>query len=142
MNNQFPHFGEGILLYDPDRKGMKANTKNWLIVQVDNQIVSYYRWWLKFEKHIVTNPPSWGAHISVVRGENIPVDSRQKWKYNHGKRVRFQYQHISDVRTQVADDGGMFYFVDVISPELTEIREALGLRTFYKFHITVGRTYG
>lgn len=133
--------GTGKLVYDPWRGGMKRRTKNWAVVEVDREITRYYRWWVQKEKWIELKQPAWDAHISVVRGERLKDPSL--WKKYHGEIIEFEYKH--GVR-QSGDTTGWdrpdnFWFVDVISPRLNEIREELELKTGWKFHLTVGKIY-
>lgn len=141
--------GTGIIHYDPPRPGMSRRTDWWCIVKLDKEITRYYRWWLSYEKHIHLQPPSWDAHISIVRGERPKPELIELWKKHQGKRVEFYYDHgnIRVDRSQRRDEraanavGGEYYFIDVQCPVLDEIRTELGLRTGYNFHFTVGRTY-
>jgi hypothetical protein len=143
----FVHESSGIITYDPWRGDMKTRTTNWCIVTVDKEITRYYREWLRFEQHIHLQPPSWDAHISVVRGERLRSDKAQLWKKYHGKRVNFRYEHVGAYRTETSgrqekqDDRGLFYFVEVNSPELLEIRREMGLPSHWNHHLTFGRTY-
>jgi hypothetical protein len=143
----FVHESSGIITYDPWRGDMKNRTTNWCVVNVDKEITRYYREWLRSEKHIHLQPPSWDAHISIVRGERIRPDKAHLWKKYDGKRITFRYEHVADYRTDVSGrfdkqgDGGLFYFVDVSSPELVEIRRELGLPSHWSHHLTFGRTY-
>ena len=143
----FTHRSVGTIIYDPHRGEMRRRTKNWCIVDVDKSITEYYRWWLKFEKHIHLQLPSWNAHISVVRGERIADDKlRVLWKKHHKRRVTFTYKHVGDfysTRSKLSDgqDDGTYYCIDVNCPELDNIRDELGLRTGFKYHLTFGRTY-
>ena len=151
--------GVGYIQYNPSRPGMKAQSvssgrKNhqwWCILKVDREITRYYRWWIGRrywgQTAIQSNwicQPSWDAHVSIVRGETPRV--KNHWQAYNGEKVEFQYAHyprqttIEDRQTRHAKDGD-FWFVDVICPRITEIRQELGLRTFSKSHLTVGRTY-
>lgn len=140
----------GKLIYDPDRGKMKNRTKWWAIVTAPPDIVRYYRWWLdrywwEFEDCGYKRdfkPPSWGSHVSVVRGE-VP-QKPELWKKHNGIRVDFEYRHeIEAVRDYGFRD--KFYMIRVRSPQLMEIRKELGLKTVdsrgrpYEFHITIAR---
>ena len=141
--------GTGIIQYDPHRPGMTYRKDWWCVINLNKEITRYYRWWLEFERHIHLQPPSWDAHISIVRGEKPRPEFLELWKKHHGERVEFEYTHgiIRVDRSQRKDDraanavGGEYYYIDIRCPMLDEIRKELGLRTGYEFHFTVGRTY-
>lgn len=143
MVMEFTHFGTGRVAYDPNRGTMKANTSNWVVVELDREITRYYRWWLQREKHIILQQPAWDAHISVVRGERVnPQIYRNVWKRHQGRRVEFRYEH-GDIQTSPDKDAaGLFHWIRVECPVVDEIREELGLIASWKYHhITIGRTY-
>ena len=124
----------GTIRYDPHRGGMKRRTKWWAIIQVDREITRYYRWLVMREywAHTAIHPdwlkqPSWNAHVSIVRGEEPRGALKDKWKYLDGKKVTLAYEHNPRY--------------NVYCPEIIEIRRELGLKTFYKSHLTFGRIY-
>lgn len=135
------HQGSGIIRYDPYRAEMKRRTQWWCIVEVDREITRYYRWWLKREKHIHLEQPSWDAHISVIRGETACKEHPELWKKYNGQRVDFLYEHGNYRCHPDKTLGGHFYWVDVECPQLDRIRKEMGLPRGWRFHITVGRTY-
>lgn len=141
--------GTGIIQYDPHRPGMKHRTNWWCVVNVNKELTRYYRWWLEFEKHLHLQPPSWDAHISIVRGEKPCPEFIELWKKYQGQRVDFTYEHgiIRVDRSHRTDDraknavGGEYYFIDVKCPLFDEIRKELGLKIGYSYHLTVARSY-
>ena len=140
------HCGSGIVVYDPYRGGMKRRTKGWCVVEVDKEVTRYFRWWLMREKHIHLRPPSWDAHISIVRGETLDPSVQHLWKKYHGQKVTFFYQHVSAYKQarsgkRGGPDDGEYYWVDVECPLMDTIRSELKLRKGWHFHITFGRTY-
>lgn len=146
------HTSTGKIIYDPKRPGLAKNAAWWCILTADREITRYYRWWIERELwgRTAVIPgwlcnPSWDAHVSIVRGERPRDPSLRKlWKKHHGKVLSFQYAHYprqAGDTTGNTEEKGNFYFVDVVCPELTEIREELGLKTFYKFHLTIGRVW-
>lgn len=148
MFNEY-HQSCGVLIYDPPRGDMKRRTSWWCVLNVDREITRYYRWWLSFERHIHTQPPAWDAHISIVRGEKPRPEYIHLWKKYHKQKIHFLYRHghIRVDRSQRTDVdaanavNGEYYFIEVVCPKLDEIRAELGLRTGFKFHLTVARTY-
>lgn len=140
------HRGSGIIRYDPYRGDMKRRTQGWCIIDVDKEITRYYRWWMKYQKHIHLQSPSWDAHISVVRGEHLHSSVRHLWKKYQGQHIEFQYAHVGHykkVRTGLSDaqDDGWYYLVEVECQMMEDIRHELKLKTGWTFHITFGRTY-
>jgi hypothetical protein len=140
------HQGSGTIVYDPYRGAMKKRTNGWCVVEVDKEITRYLRWWMRYEKHIYLQPPSWDAHISIVRGERLDPSVQQLWKKYHRQGVNFVYEHINNYRTARSGfgesaDNGVYYWVDVECPLMDSIRRELGLRQGWKFHLTFGRTY-
>lgn len=137
----FLHKGKGRLIYDPKRNGMKSKTDWWLIATVDPEIVRYYRDWVKRTYHVKgLCPPSWGAHISIVRGEGNFIKDKSLWKKYENQWFNFEYEH----NPTSGNDGqteGKYWFIDVYSNDFMRIRKELGLKTYYKFHLTVGRTW-
>jgi hypothetical protein len=151
MDNCIPTFkSTGKLIYDPRRPGMKRRINWWSVIMVDREITRYYRWWVKrmFWGRTSVNEnwlcePSWNAHISVVRGEKPPLDKMNLWKKYHGEIIEFHYEHypIRGGSNTSSTEKGQFWLIEVHCPRITEIRDELGLKTFYKYHLTIGRTY-
>lgn len=136
------HHGSGVIKFDPYRAGMKRRTDYWSIVQVDREITRYYRWWLKREKHIHLDQPSWDAHISLVRGEKSASKVWDEFKQRYdGQKIDFLYEHGNYRCHPDGNLGGFFYWVDVECPQLDRIRKEMNLPRGFRFHITVGRTY-
>lgn len=140
----------GQIIYNPPRPGVTyRGSEGWCILTVDKEITRYYRWWLKFQNHIHLHPPSWDAHISIVRGEKLKPTFEPIWKKHTLRKVEFLIPHgdIRVGRSQRTDARadravkGDYYYIDVICPELFEIRKELGLHVNFKsFHVTIGRT--
>ena len=131
----------GVIRYDPPRPGMKHKTKGWAIVSVSKEITRYYRYWvnketnpLKYEKKDLFEP-AWNAHISIVRGEKIDASKMHLWKKYDKQRVEFEYSN------NVYQPKPGFFVVDVFCPIIDNIRDELGLKTFYEYHLTIGRSY-
>lgn len=137
----------GKIIYNPNRDGLKKKANNWVIVLVDPKISEYYRYFVnknlsyyKITKEKICQP-SWGTHISIVRGDN---DLRwgdkklieQNWlKLNH-KQIEFEYDIIPKLT-----DNKEFFYLDVMFKEFYEIRDSLGLKTTFEPHMTIGRIW-
>ena len=108
-----------------------------LIVEVDPDISNFYR--SLIPKYIHLNKPMYAPHISVVRN-NIPPNINVWDKYQNQKAT-FQYN------SYIYNDE-LYYWLDVYSIDLENIRSELGLKPFgdvtwspdgrHKFHITLG----
>lgn len=130
---------EGVLEYDPDRGTMKSNRPYWLVLQLPFDIVKYYQYFIRTEKHIDVKDPQWGAHISIVRGE-VP-DKPEYWKRYAGKKVKIRFKPIVECIDDKKKDGN-YFVIEFDEPFFNQIREELGLpHKYLRFHLTVGRTY-
>jgi len=76
--------------------------------------------------------PVWGAHISVIRGENTDP---KLWMLDSNKIVEFEYEGG-------VLDNGEYYWLKARSNYLSDLREKYGLSREPKFglHLTIGRT--
>jgi len=133
----------GIIKYDPNRYGMKKKTQWWAVVEVDKEITRYFRWYVMKKYWIDLCPPSWDAHISIIRGERPPEDKMDLWKKYDGQEIEFQ---CSLKVRQSGDTTGFdrpdsYWFVEVECPLLKQIRDEFGFRSDWKQHITIGRTW-
>lgn len=136
------HESTGIIKYDPYRPGLKSNNRWWCILKTDRAITDYYRWWVKKERWIELCKPSWGSHISIIRGEKPKPQLMHLWKKYDGKRITFQYNHsVRFSGDTTGDRPSTFWFLDIEAPELLAIREELELPSHWKLHLTIGRRY-
>jgi len=80
----------------------------------------------------VVRIPAWGTHISVIRGEPIPKQKRERWGHLEGQAVQFQF--TPDLQSR-----GSHYWLWVECPQLLDIREDLGLsrEPLQRLHLTV-----
>lgn len=149
----------GWLRFDPKADSVESKPW-WLILQCDRGWYHLYEPWMRRYmpgewKRVVDNdrlmpdrqtvdreprlalvhrfdPPAWGPHISVIRGEPIPRRFRKDWGKLNGRRVRFRYD--PDIR-----QSRKHFWLLVDCPELGDIRESLGLprKPRVRFHLTV-----
>lgn len=133
----------GIIKYDPYRGKMKSKTDWWCVLNTDDEITRYYRWWVKKHYWIDLCQPSWGAHVSIIRGEKPTPDLMHLWKKYDGMKVEFKYSHVvrQSGDTTGNDRPDSYWFVDVDCPFLLDIRRELKRPTDWKLHLTIGRTY-
>lgn len=110
-----------------------------LIVEVDPEITAFYR--AMVPKSVNLKPQRWPPHITVVRNEIPP--NLSEWGKHHGSHVVFKYN-------RVIQNDSVYYWLDVYSDVLTEVRLELGLPASSKwtrppsdfdcFHSTIGNT--
>lgn len=147
--------------YDPPRPGMRRRTQWWAVANIIDgyDICRYYRWWVEKE---ILNPlgisnigsvkkypfmkldePSWGAHVSIIRGEKPRDDLMHLWKKYDGKVIDIEYSH--NVRQTGDTTGGdrpdNFWFIEVRAPELINIRKELEKPYDWPLHMTIGRVW-
>lgn len=139
------HTGTGIIKYDPKRGQMKSKTDWWCVLNCDDGITDYYRWLTEKQFGIKLCQPSWGAHVSIIRGEKPKEHLSHLWKKYDGKKVEFEYgvfqRYNGDTRIVTSHAPGNFWFLDVHAPFLSNIRKELELPHDWKLHLTLGRRW-
>ena len=135
----------GFIKYDPSRPGMKRRTEWWSILEVPGGIADYYRKMVETRYGIELCQPSWGAHVSIIRGEKPREDLMHLWKKYDGKRIEFEYsvypRYNGDTRVLTNHTSVDFWYLDVHAPFLTDIRKELELPYDWKLHLTIGRRW-
>lgn len=126
----------GKIIYDPPRPGIKKvqrATPWWVIVDLDDGITHYYRWWLKRMKGIFVHPPAWGVHLTVLDGRRkVQPEFMGEWKKHHGKVIEIEYSVAFEQHWK-------FFVLPVRSEFLTDLRHGLGFTDKHPLHITFGR---
>lgn len=126
----------GKLRYSPQLIGSYQETsKFWLVVDCDPELGRYYRalyramWFGCRELEI----PAWKEHITVVRNEPPPEDRQHLWERYNGKKVEFEYLYPPET-------DGYYVWLNVLCPELLDMREELGLPRDPEFplHVSIG----
>jgi hypothetical protein len=137
----FPFKSRGKLIYDPNRQNMRNRVKRWAVLQVDQEISNYHRWWVNrlYHKHLLV--PAWGAHVSVIRGERDFISSNVDmntplWKKYHNQWFEFEYSN-----QPYSVKNGNFWVIRVRSNDLMDIRNEMGLINRFDdpLHITIGK---
>lgn len=123
----------GIIHYD-DADGLRTT------LQVSQGLADYYRSFIpKCER---VTKPRWAAHATVVRPDYEVPPIMSHWGKHEGERVEFLYDPCQL-------NGYGYYWVNIWSKRLEEIRTELGLTNVSKyplipsgydktFHITIG----
>jgi hypothetical protein len=89
-----------------------------LVVEIDKGIADFYRSLIPKWKEV--QPQQFPPHITVVRtGKEMPVN-REHWAKYEGEEITFFY-------SSVVHEGSVYYWLNVFSVRLEEIRRELGL---------------
>lgn len=131
----FPFKTTGVIRYDPYRGTMKRKTKGWCVLDVDREITRYCRYLIQSHYHLSIIPPSWDAHVSIFRGEDY---SRVEhlWKKYNGKKIEVSYNTIIK---QTNNYPYSFFYVDVLSDFINDMRDEMGFNTGWSHHLTIGK---
>lgn len=132
-HRQYAFKSTGIIKYDPHRPGLKTKDKWWCVIETCEDLADYYRWQLERRHFITTQRPSWGSHISVIRGEQPRPELAHLWKKYDGMKVEFEYTH--DIF-----GNGEFWWLNVHTPMTKIIRDELLLPSEWGGHLTIART--
>lgn len=126
----------GKIITNPKSKSTKLG-EWWVIVDVCPEIGRYYqsitKFLLRYSCNVDIQTPSWGYHISIVRGEKICTEFTDKYININGNDVEFEYS--SNICTN-----GRYIWIPVYSNNFFDIRESLGIKRKpdYDFHLTIG----
>ena len=132
MNNWYK--SSGVITYGSKVKRLPTSNSWWIVLDCCNDLICYYKQMTEKGYGIKLLPVSWGAHITVVYGEEPPV--KDKWNLYDGQKVQFEYSN------QIGNNGE-YYWLPVVSQELSDIRASLGLSPIPRnnFHLTLGKKY-
>lgn len=103
---------EGRLEYGP---GMRA------VVWVDQDISNLYR--KLIPKYYYPQPQMYNAHITVVRTSKESVKDLSSWNKYNGEIISFEYERYVNF-------DGIYFYLNVFSDRIGEIRQELGLPRF------------
>ena len=121
-------------------KKIKHNTDFLISANTCEELSRYYREELYRHEHIKTFKPSWNSHITIQK-YNIEETYDIAMEYDK-KEITFSYEPIvrysGDTRVPEGVVQGKYYFIDVYSDDIREIRASLNLPDYSKFHITIG----
>lgn len=122
----------GKIIYDPHRPNLKKKKDWWVTLIVDPEITRYYRWFVMKRYWLKLHMPSWGSHVSIIRGEKPYNEYMHLWKKYHLKEVDFEYSNDIIFRRG-------FCFVEVKNDFLLNIRKEFKFLTNFGLHLTIGR---
>ena len=120
-----------------DPKNIKAET-NFLVTAITSEELSrYYRYLVLKHNYINLLKPGWKSHITISK-----INPAQKFPIAalfDKKEIEFSYEPIVRYSGDTTKDKPpTHWFLDVYSDGIREIRSALGLPDFTKFHVTIG----
>lgn len=135
---------KGVITFQPKRNGLKMK-KACCVIEVDEEIVNYYRYMTNQYYKTDLIKPSWAAHVSIVQG-SVSMDDPKYLelvdKYE-GLEVELEYsiypRYSGDTEIVPSQDAGSFWFLNAKSKEFIEIRKELGLVTNYNPHLTIAK---
>jgi hypothetical protein len=105
----------GVLKYTPEPNNLR--------VLIDPGLADFYR--SLIPKWIRVNRPMYPPHISVVRKEPV-IPNTDAWGKYDGEEVTFVYSNI-------IHSGKLYFWLNVFSKRLEEIRVELGLPVSSEF---------
>jgi hypothetical protein len=122
--NEGKHPSEGKLEYGP---GIRA------VIWVDKSLANYRK---LIPKSLASKPQRYPPHITVVRtGKEQPITNEEAWGKYEGEVIHFTYD--SNIQFD-----GTYYYLNVFSDRIGDIREELGLPRYRdgqdKYHIALG----
>lgn len=127
----------GRLIYDPRvvADGVEHFDPWWAVLECAPSLLDPHRADVEARYGVRLTRPRWGAHLSVISGEEPPAPER--WGLRGGEEIEFLY-------AEEAETDGAFFWLRVISEELLDLRAALGLPRHPRspLHLTLGRRKG
>ncbi len=91
-----------------------------LILQVDSGLADFYR--SLIPKYLHVKPPMFEPHVSIIRNTIAPLNMNV-WDKYQGKSIDFKYE------AYIYNDE-LYYWLNVICPELEYIRKELGMEPY------------
>ena len=119
------YYSTGILKYGPKPR---------IVVFVDKDLAAYYRSFIP--KSYRVQAQKYPPHITVVRSKYEEIKNFGNWKRHDGEKIEFSYSGIVNF-------DGTYFYLDVQSKRLGDIRDGLGMPRFrfddnQCYHITIG----
>jgi len=100
-----------------------------LVVEVDQELANYYR--SMIPKWKVVNRQMYPAHVTVVRGQKETPPNTEPWERYQGELVEYTYSPI-------VHEGTVYYWLNVFSTRLEEVRRELGLPVHSEYTLPPG----
>jgi len=111
-----------------------------IVVDISDDFVAYYKWFLAKEKWLKLHAPAYGSHITIANSKlyhNINYILAAK-KF-HGVQIPFSYSNnlIRGGQTK----GFTMYYLEVFSEDITRIKAELKIKdgpNYRGLHVTLG----
>jgi hypothetical protein len=137
------HTTTGVFRYSPTIRGDSTTRRDggstvwWLILDCDPELGRLLRHFYRMSRcnTVTPQPPLWGTHVSVIRGEEPPV--KRRWGEHAGVEVAIAYE--PEVR-----ETNSYLWVPAWCPLALEHRSELGLppEPDPPLHLTFGNLKG
>lgn len=112
------HKSKGVLRYsEPDGQYR-------LVVDVDQQLADLYLSLIPPCKNV--RRPRWGAHITIIRPYRDMPSMWDAWRLYEGEEIEFYYDNY-------IYNGEVYYWLNVYSVRIEDIRRELGMPVDAKF---------
>jgi hypothetical protein len=130
---------KGKIEFDPANMTKKhTNQSTWkktVLVKFDNDLYSYYAWFIKKRFNLVLNKPIRGSHMTIIN--DIVDDSLYEMGRDmfNGKEITLRYDN-EDIRS----DNEGHWWIKSYSDDAHNIRSVMGLNPspYFGLHITIG----
>jgi len=125
----------------PNPQKINSDTACLITAIVDEGIADYYRYLTNRALHIGLVKPSWNAHVTISKiNPVVPMEwDKKKITIEYEPWVRYSGDNpVPNPPPDWEAKKGLFWFIDVYSDDIREIRKSLGLPDFTKFHVTIG----
>lgn len=134
---------EGIIKYNPERKGLKSNA-TCCIIELDSGITDYYRYCVNKYYGINLIKPNWNPHISIIQGEEALLSEKNTlWKKHEGKEIEILYypfpRYSGDTDQKYGAASGRFWFLTIKCSFINKLRGELNLGNIKTPHLTIGK---
>lgn len=116
-----------LIVSSPDR----------ITVETDNDILHYYRWFIRKEHWIDLQLPLYGAHVTVASKKFHKFDYRKALKFNN-KPINFLLD--PDLVRGGITKGFIMFYAKVFSQEIEDIKSFLNIReanNYRGLHLTI-----
>jgi hypothetical protein len=125
----------------PNPIKINSETTCLITATADEELARYYRHVANQALHIGLLKPSWNAHITISKiNPFVPMEfDKKEITFHYEGLIRYSGDNpIPNPTENWERKKGLFWFIDVYSDDIREIRKSLGLPDFEKFHLTIG----
>lgn len=113
--------------------------KGRIVLNVSEDFVRLYYWFISREYWIKFQTPLHGAHITIFSQKHHARVNWRKALAHHGKQVEFEYDPC--IVEGGFTKGFIMYYIRIFSSELDEIKDRLKIedgKNFRGLHVTIG----